>query len=368
MKKKIFIITGEDSGDLLAYNIFKNIDLESIDVKGIPGSYLKKLNINGPFENKEITFFGIIDVLKNIFFIKRKIKQTVKFIEEFNPDILFSVDSPDFVFEVIKEIKNRKVIKTKFFHFVAPTIWAWRESRGKKIKKLLDKIYLLFEFEKKYFDKYSIPNKFVGHPFFDSFDFSKSNYNEMSNIISFCPGSRKKEIAIFLPIFLLLIKSLGDKYIYHFAVTKNTEHIVKKKLANLNYQIIVNSNENDKNDYYKKSLFAVAKSGTVGLDLVKAQIPFFIIYKFSWLNYLLIRPFVKVNFANIINIIANKEIIPEFIQSNCNPNIILKKLNYFFTNKKELKKMVNNYNMTLDGFSNKNASKNIAEDLLKNLY
>ena len=185
MVKKIFIITGEVSGDILASKIINYLDLKMIDVKGIVGSNLKEMGIEGPFENKDITFFGIIDVIKNIFYIKKRIDQTVKYIESFKPDIVFSVDSPDFVFQVIKKIKQRKKTKSKFFHFVAPSIWAWREGRAKKIKNLLDKIYLLFKFEKKYFDKYSIKNQYVGHPFFENFISSKLNLNSESKLISF---------------------------------------------------------------------------------------------------------------------------------------------------------------------------------------
>ena len=109
---------------------------------------LKNKGIDGPFENKDITFFGITDVIKNIFYIKKKIDQTVEYLENFKPDIVFSVDSPDFVFQVIKKIKERKKIQTKFFHFVAPSIWAWRESRGHSIRKLIDKIYLFLNLKK----------------------------------------------------------------------------------------------------------------------------------------------------------------------------------------------------------------------------
>ena len=201
MKKKIFVITGEVSGDILASKIIDYIDLKKIDIKGIVGSNLKNKGIDGPFENKDITFFGITDVIKNIFYIKKKIDQTVEYLENFKPDIVFSVDSPDFVFQVIKKIKERKKIQTKFFHFVAPSIWAWRESRGHSIRKLIDKIYLLFKFEKKYFDKYSINNDFVGHPFFENFKNSTYDSSIEKKIISFCPGSRKKKYVSLCPFF-----------------------------------------------------------------------------------------------------------------------------------------------------------------------
>ena len=368
MKKKIFVITGEVSGDILASKIINFIDLTQIDIKGIVGSNLKNKGIDGPFENKEITFFGITDVIKNIFYIKKKINQTVKYLEDFKPDIVFSVDSPDFVFQVIKKIKERKKIQTKFFHFVAPTIWAWRESRGHNIRKLIDKIYLLFKFEKKYFDKYSINNDFVGHPFFENFKNSIYDSSIKKKIISFCPGSRRKEIHIFMPIFLEIIKHYNNQFKYNFAVTKDTADIVKEYLAELkNITFFVNIDEKLKKEYFKNSLVTIAKSGTISLDLCKLQVPFITIYKLGWINYFIIKPFVKVKYVNIINIIANKQIIPEFIQGNCNSKKIISKLEYFFKNKDKLKYLVNDYSIILNELSNKNTSKQIADDLIKNL-
>ena len=368
MKKKIFVITGELSGDILASKIIDRIDIKKIDIKGIVGVNLKNKGIDGPFENKEITFFGITDVIKNIFYIKKKIDQTVKYLEDFKPDIVFSVDSPDFVFQVIKKIKERKKIKTKFFHFVAPTIWAWRESRGHNIRKLIDKIYLLFKFEKKLFDKYLINNQFVGHPFFENFDLTQNNFDIEKKIISFCPGSRKKEIDTFMPIFLKIIKNYNNQFKYHFAVTKETEDMVQKYLRKLkNIEFMINVDEKLKIKYFKNSLITLAKSGTISLDLCKLQVPFITIYKLSWINYFIIKPFVKVKYVNIINIIANKEIIPEFIQGNCNSKKIISKLEEFFKNKEKLKRLVNDYSIILNELSNKNTSQQIADDLIKNI-
>ena len=368
MKKKIFLITGEVSGDILASKIIDYIDIKKVDIKGIVGSNVRKKGIDGPFKNNDITFFGITDVIKNIFYIKKKIHQTVEYIENFEPDIVFSVDSPDFVFQVIKKIKERKKIQTKFFHFVAPTIWAWRESRGHNIRKLIDKIYLLFKFEKKYFDKYSINNDFVGHPFFENFKNAINESTVEKKIISFCPGSRIKEIHIFMPIFIEIIKKYNNHFKYHFAVTKGTVDIVKEYLAQLkNITFFVNVDEQLKIEYFKNSFITIAKSGTISLDLCKLQVPFITIYKLSWINYFIIKPFVKVKYVNIINIIANKQIIPEFIQGNCNSKKIISKLEEFFKNKHKLKDLVNDYSIILSELSNKNTSKQIADDLIKNL-
>ena len=163
--KKIFILTGEPSGDKLASIVISKLKQSNPDVEYscVGGTHLNSLGIQSIFDLKEITYIGFTSVLLNIFKIKSKINKTVEEIIKFNPDILFSVDSPDFTLRVaarVKKINNN--IKT--IHYVAPQVWVWREGRVKKVKKFLDHILLLFNFEKKYFDKENIKNTFVGHP------------------------------------------------------------------------------------------------------------------------------------------------------------------------------------------------------------
>ena len=156
--KKIFILTGEPSGDKLASKVISNLQKKNsnIDYLCVGGTHLKSLGIKSIFDLKEITYIGITSVILNIFKIKNKINKTVDEIIRYNPDILFTVDSPDFTLRVAEKVKllNNKI---KTIHYVAPQVWVWREGRVKKFKKFLDHILLLFNFEKKYFEK---ENKF----------------------------------------------------------------------------------------------------------------------------------------------------------------------------------------------------------------
>ena len=157
--KKIFILTGEPSGDKLASKVISKIKSYNHDIEylSVGGEYLKTLGINSLYDLKEVTYLGFTRVLLNIFKINKKINETVNKIIEFNPNILFSVDSPDFTLRVAEKVKKiNPNIKT--VHYVAPQVWVWREGRVKKFKKFLDHILLLFNFEKKYFDKENINN------------------------------------------------------------------------------------------------------------------------------------------------------------------------------------------------------------------
>ena len=173
--KKIFIVTGEPSGDKLASKVISKLMNKdsSIEYLCVGGTHLNSLGVKSIFDLKDITYIGFTSVLLNIFKIKSKINKTVDEILKFDPDILFSVDSPDFTLRVAEKVKKmNKKIKT--IHYVAPQVWVWREGRVKKFKNFLDHVLLLFDFEKKYFDKENIPNTFVGHPLLE---------NEMKNKI-----------------------------------------------------------------------------------------------------------------------------------------------------------------------------------------
>ena len=166
--KKIFVLTGEPSGDKLASKVVNKLQSIRSDINylSVGGEHLKSLDINSIYDLRDITYLGFTRVLLNIFTIKKKINQTVNAIIKFNPEVLFSVDSPDFTLRVAKKVKKiNPNIKT--IHFVAPQVWVWREGRVKRLKKYIDHMLLLFSFEKKYFSKENITSTFVGHPLLD---------------------------------------------------------------------------------------------------------------------------------------------------------------------------------------------------------
>ena len=178
--KRIFIVTGEPSGDKLASKVIlklKEIN-PNIQYLCVGGANLEKQGVKSIFNLKEITYIGFTSILFNIFKIKKKINFTIEEIIKFNPDILFTVDSPEFTLRVAEKVKKiNPLIKT--IHYVAPQVWIWRENRVKKFKKFLDHVLLLFDFEKKYFDKENIKNSFVGHPFLEKENIQKV---ELSNL------------------------------------------------------------------------------------------------------------------------------------------------------------------------------------------
>jgi len=371
--KKIFVLTGEPSGDKLASTVISRLKLAKPEIQylSVGGTHLKNLGIKSIYDMKEITYLGFTSVLFNIFKIKLKINKTVEEIIKFNPDILLSVDSPDFTLRVAEKVKKiNNNIRT--IHYVAPQVWVWRKNRVKKIKKFIDHILLLFNFEKKYFDDENIKNTFVGHPLIESELKGKAVIDnlisENNKIISIFPGSRKSEISVLLPILINFIKLMNKKnlkysYVFH-AIDENKEFIVHQvKKADLENIDIV-SDENIKLQILSNSIFAVSKSGTVSLQISSLNIPSIIIYKLNFINFMIFKFLVNVKFANIINIINNKEVIPELLQNECNAEEICRTVIYFLKKPELIKKQLDECRKTLEGIKSKTSSSDEAASIL----
>ena len=258
-------------------------------------------------------------------------------------------------------------IRILFFYYLI-----LRKNRVKKIKKFIDHILLLFDFEKKYFDEENIKNTFVGHPLIETKANSKTIIDNLlpqdKKIISLFAGSRKSETLILLPILISFVELMNKKYknyFFYFHATEENKNsildIIKQK--NIENADVI-SEENIKLDVLSKSIFAVSKSGTVSLQICNANIPSIIIYKLSFINFMIFKLLVNVKFANIINIINNREIIPELLQNECNAEEIYKTVIYFLKNPELMKKQLSECNKTLEGIRSKTSSSDESSTVL----
>jgi len=372
--KKIFVLTGEPSGDKLASKVIGQLKKSRSDIEylSVGGEHLNALGIKSLYELEEVTYLGFTKVLLNVFKIRRKINKTVKEIIKFNPDILFSVDSPDFTLRVAKEVKkNNPNIKT--IHFVSPQVWVWREHRIKKLKSFLDHVLLLFPFEKKFFDKEGIQSTFTGHPLLEEESKSKVDINQIAKdnkkFFSIYPGSRLSEINVLIPVLFDFVKKMNEKYKDLFFVFHSTsEHVqlIQNLLLKEGFKNCgAIGDEKIKSHILKSSMFAVAKSGTISLEICNAKIPSIIIYKMGFINFLIVKMLVKVKFANIINIAADEDIIPELLQSNCNSTNIYNTVDKLLNDKQALEKQVKKSQDIINNFKTKKSSE-IASLVIEN--
>ena len=376
MQKKIFVLTGEPSGDKLAAKAVSKLKKinNNIEYLSVGGTHLKSKGIDSIFKLEEITYLGFTRVILNLFKIKRKINYTVEKILEFNPDILFSVDSPDFTLRVAKIVKKRNS-NIKTIHYVAPQVWLWREGRVKKIKNFIDHILLLFNFEKKYFDKENVNSTFTGHPLLEEQGKSKIDLSSIiqkgKKIFSIYPGSRLSEINVLSPILFEFIQLMNEKYKDMLFILHSTSEY-KQLIQNLlsaegfkNCEVI--SDEKIKSRLLKQSMFAVAKSGTISLEICNAKIPSIIIYKMNKINFFIIKALVKVKFANIINIAADEEVIPELLQSKCNSKSIFNTVEGLLKDQQAIENQVSNTQEIISKFKTDKSSEIASSVLLNHL-
>ena len=231
---------------------------------------------------------------------------------------------------------------------------------------------LLFSFEKKYFDKENINSTFVGHPLLDQEIKNKVDLSYLTNknkkIISIFPGSRLSEINTLMPIlvkFITLIQSKYKDFLYVFHVTQEFKDLVNQFLSESslkNCEIV--SDENIKKNILSNSTFAIAKSGTVSLEICNARVPSIIIYKMNFLNFCIIKMLIKTRYANIFNIISNSEIIPELLQSRCNPKTIYKFTDLYIKNPELGKTQILNCNKILNEMKIDTSSTEKVADIL----
>ena len=226
----------------------------------------------------------------------------------------------------------------------------------------------MFNFEKKYFDKENISCEFVGHPLLQNKERSKIDINQVIGknkaLISIFAGSRKSEITVLMPILLNFIKLMNEKYTdmtYVFHSTKEYSQLMQSfvKESNLSNCEIV-SDDKIKSHILQKSVFAVAKSGTVSLEICNAKIPSIILYKMGFINFMIVKSLVKTKYANIINFAANEEIIPELLQSNCNSKNIFKHVSNFLEDPNKIKKQVSRVQSILDKLKINGSSSELA--------
>ena len=374
--KKIFILTGEPSGDKLASKVISQLKNSRSDIQylSVGGENLRAQGIKSLYELKEVTYLGFTRVLLNIFKIKSKINETVEEILKFKPDILFSVDSPDFTLRVAKEVKKRDP-NIKTIHFVAPQVWVWREHRVKQLKLFLDHVLLLFPFEKKYFDKEGIQTTFTGHPLLEEQGKSKVDITQIikdnKKIFSIFPGSRLSEINVLIPILFEFVKKMNEKYKdLFFVFHSTTEHVqlIQDLLLREGFKNCgAIGDEKIKSHVLKSSMFAVAKSGTISLEICNSKIPSVIIYKMGIINFLIVKMLVKVKFANIINIAADEEVIPELLQSKCNPKTIFETVDRLLGDKSNLEKQIIKSQEIISNFKTQKSSEIASSVLIHHL-
>ncbi len=339
--KKIFIIAGEASGDLLAADLLKALKMNDpeVEIYGIGGA--SSLSAGLPcslFSMEELSIMGVAEIVPKIPHMLKRIKQTVQEIERLRPDLLLTIDAPDFSFRVQKSLKAKN-LKIKQVHYVAPTVWAWRAGRAQKIARFLDGILCLFPFEPPYFEKEGLPAIYTGHPVMERYKNAPSQeeakktlgFKKEETVLGLLLGSRRGELKNHSSIFFQAIEEKVEKGFQILVPTLPhlQEEIETKIKAHFKVvdQFKIVSNPLQQTIYFRAMESALAVSGTVGLELAVADVPHIIAYRAHPITASLLRTLVRVEYAHLANIILKKLTVPEYIQNACTPDNLTQALN-----------------------------------------
>ena len=329
-----YIIAGETSGDILGARLMQSLKEQKPNTEfyGVGGAQMAEQGLQSLFPMNDLSVMGIAEILPRLPKILRRIRQTVDHIIKTKPDIVITIDSPDFCFRVAKKLRDRMGDDCPpLIHYVAPTVWAWRPERAKKIAALYNGIICLFPIEPPYFEKEGMKAIFTGHPAIEKCQAhdeeaglklrKELNISENAKVMGLLFGSRIGEIHRMGPI-------LRQAAFQHIKGSNEDIHIlaptlpylrkdVRNLLESMPCHAHIIDDQSRKWDCFGAMDYALATSGTVGLELAIANVPHVIGYKVNYLTWRIVRSKINIEFAHLANILRNKLIIPEHIQLSC---------------------------------------------------
>ena len=324
---KVFIVAGEPSGDIHAAKLVSAIKVISPKTKffGNGGDKMSESGVEIIHHINDMSVMGFIEVIKHLPKLLNILQSTVSSIKNIKPDRIILVDYPGFNLRLAKKIKSLRIPLT---YFILPQVWAWKESRIKTMKNTIDQSISIFPFEAEWFNSRGLDTFYAGHPFIErNYDlddktkfFNKHNFKQDRPIIVLLPGSRQQEIDYHWPIFLKTVAILNKKTpSVQTIVVKYNNVTLKPVPAHIKIEVSMRS-------AMKYGTAAISSSGTATLECALANLPTVVCYKMSNVNWILFKFFGKVKYISIVNLIANKKIIPELIQHKMTPENIINKI------------------------------------------
>ncbi|WP_242927082.1 lipid-A-disaccharide synthase [Pontibacter vulgaris] len=343
---KYYIIAGERSGDLHASNLIKQLRLKDPDaeIRGWGGDMMQEAGMELVKHYQELAFMGFAEVFKNLFKIFRFLKECKADIKAFNPDVVILVDYAGFNMRIAKFAKARGL---KVFYYISPKIWAWNQGRAHKIKKYVDRMFVIMPFEEEFYGRYNYKVDYIGNPVNDSVsdhvacsDFRARNrlYNNKP-IIAILPGSRRQEIENMLHVMLSVLPSFRDYQFVVAGVSNFSKEYYEEYNKDKNIKIVYDQTY----DLLAHSKAALVTSGTATLETALFNVPQVVCYKTSAISYYIGKQVIKVPYISLVNLIANKPVVTELIQDDFTPKKIVAELKQILFDKYFLKKQLDGY-------------------------
>ncbi len=342
---RVFVLAGEPSGDRLGGALMAALrHLEpGIEFQGIGGPLMQAQGLVSQFPMEELSVMGIAEVLPKYAHLKRRIAETAQAVIRMQPDVLITIDSPDFSLRVAKRVKADSQIRT--VHYVAPTVWAWRPGRARKMARVIDHVLALLPFEPPYMEAAGMACDFVGHPVVaepvanrqDIAAFRAAHNLGDAPFVLALPGSRRSEVTRLAPVFgQALDMFLKDHPRFRVVVpaATNVTELVREKLQNWPGDPVILDPKRHQADIFqrdKRAAFAgadlaLAASGTVSLELAAVATPMVVAYTFHWLSWQIMRRMALIDTVTLVNLVSDTRVVPECLGPDCRPDIIAREL------------------------------------------
>ncbi len=365
MNSKYFIIAGESSGDLhgsLLMQQMKRVN-DHVEFEGIGGNLMLNSGLKSFVDIKKMNVMGFVEVLKKYLFFKSIQNDSLNKIKEGGFDGVILIDYPGFNLRLAKKIK-KLFPDLPIHYYISPQMWAWKEDRIEFVKNYIDQMIVIFSFEKDWYAKRSISAEFVGHPFLDIYkNINKKETRlklkllENKKYIALFPGSRRQEVQNHLPIMLEAMKNnFFDEFEFLLGKARDLENLKLDSKDLSRIHVIDNNPE----DALIACDFAWVGSGTSTLQSVVFNTPFILLYKTSFLSWLIMKRFVKVKFAGMPNIILGQHLIPELLQENLTSEKIINETKRFFTDTSYRDRLYGGYKSIISELGEPGASRRAA--------
>lgn len=348
---RIMIVAGEASGDMHGARLIAALKEQAPEAQvcGIGGPELTRQGVEILYDSSQLAVVGIVEVISHLSFIREALRILENRLKEQQPDLLILIDYPDFNLIMAKKAKRLGI---PVFYYISPQVWAWRSGRVKTIKKLVDRMAVILPFEQEFYRKRGMTVDFVGHPLMDSVRTTRTREDFLqslgiapeSTVIGILPGSRKREIAGMLPIFLKAAKCMQDQlvkpvFLLPLAPTLCEDDLLANGLAESGVEVkVIRKN---RYDLMAACGAVMAASGTVSLELAILDVPMVISYRVSPLTYFLGRRLIKVQYASLVNLVAGREVVPELLQNEALPEKIASATVRLIANQAERTKHLN---------------------------
>lgn len=325
----VYLIAGEPSGDVIGARLIETLSGQGdLRVSGIGGPEMQAAGLKSLFGYEELAIMGFTEVLPSVPRILKRMRQTARDIARCEPDVIVTIDSPGFVFGVIRRLKSRDCPRV---HYVAPSIWAWRAGRVKKFRRHFDHLLALLPFEPPLFEAAGLDCTFVGHPIAEGAVASgdgaafraRHGIAPDARLMCVLPGSRRGEVARLGPILTEAIGQVSHRDLRIVVpAAPNVRADVERLVGGWDSEALIVDGASERYDAFAAADLALAASGTVTLELAYAGVPTVVAYRVGRITGEIARRMIRIEHASIVNIVAGREILPEFLQSRCRPNDI----------------------------------------------